>query len=183
MKKMISIIVFVLVLLIVFPSCKGKKSNSDNNNIKQNVGEYTDVYDEDGLVKEKIFYDDNNSQSSKIQYEYDDNGNMTSEKKVLSDGSFDSMTKYEYKKFGDEYKEVKKTVYISENKISKYYDNYEYKKFGLGEYEQYCVISFTQHDTEDGSVTKFVYSYDEDGTLKALKTYDEKGNTLTENKF
>lgn len=174
--------VLVLGLSVIFSSCEGKKNNEDNS-IKQDVGEYTDVYDEDGFVKEKIFYDDNNSQASKIQYEYDENGNMTSEKKILADGTFDSMTKYEYKKFADEYKEIKKTVYESETEISKYYDNYEYKKFGSGEYEQYCVISFTQHDLKDGSVTKFVYSYDEEGTLKTLKTYDEEGNVLTENKF
>lgn len=177
MKKVLLLLISLSLVLCILPSCAKKEEINENGESVSNV------YDDKGFIEKKIFFNDDGSENSEYKYEYDDYGNIISEIKYMPDGKIDSKSEYKFEKFGNEYKEVKRVVYNSENDIEFYQDDYKYDKMTQGGVETYLLVSYTTYDAKDKVKSKTEFSYDKDGNLNKMSTYDAEGNRLSENQF
>ena len=183
MKKALSLIFTVILALCVMTSC-GKKGGGNEKTTTTNPGmEYTDIYNDKDNIEKKVFYNDDGSEKSHVEYKHDENGNIISEIGYSADGKIEFKSEYEFKKYGNEYKEVKRVVYNSEDKVEFYQSDYKYEKVKDGDVEHYIMKSYTSYNTDDSVKSKTVFTYDEKNNLTKISTYDKDEKLISENKI
>lgn len=159
-----------------FPLCREETHYDENGDVEETfLDEFT--YDDDNNVL-SVKRKQNGELSYKYVYEYDDQGNRTSEKEYDSDGDVISRRTYEYNDIGIcvEYK------YYDENNELKSYKEVEKEtedKIIINSYWRDELDSYTEYKLEDG---KLVSSKTFDGETKELTTqveYNEVGLQTT----
>lgn len=126
--------------------------------IKLNDSDFT------GLVLSDEAYDEGGLLSSKVEFEYDENGALTLFKREsYEEGELSSSreTKYEYDSDGVV---VKESSYDSEGRLT-----------ALREYWPNTSDATAKHRE---NILKASYQYDEDGNITGGFDYDEEGNVI-----
>lgn len=176
MKKAFLALMAVVLSMSVLTSC----TKEDTVQFDE---PYTDVYNEDGTIEKKIYFNDDNSVNFEMRYEYDDHGNIVTESKYLADGTLDFKSTYEYKVMADEYKEIKRVVYKNEKDVEFYQSDYEYVEYDKNGKTAYRLASFIRYGADKKEIDKTVYEYDESGALSKIKVLDPEGTMIAENTF
>lgn len=185
MKRIISITMAFMCVLVLFAGCKKKEGAPALTTVPTtinivNENEPVSSYDKETRTLKTTNYNPDGSIANITTITKNEAGLVEKECVYDSEEKLISSTHTKY----DENANIKELSFFDgENKLMFMYGDYEYKQVKTEKSTKYLLLEYSRYDSENKKDTVYKYIYNDKNDCIAMESYSPDGKLLTKNTF